>query len=75
MNKTKVEANIVLKGVKGKIDDAKNQLSLFDKLEKLRKYRLQNCVNKRKNPMLEASLSMLYQFKYIFNAKVNLIVL
>lgn len=58
VNKTKIEANIVLKGVRGKIDDAKNQLSLFDTLEKLRKFRLQNCVNKRKNPLLEESLSI-----------------
>lgn len=51
-----MEANIVLKGVRGKIDDAKNHLSLFDTLDKLRKCRLQNCVNKRKNPLLEESL-------------------
>lgn len=57
-NKTKIEANIVLKEVKGKIDDAKNQLSLLDTLEKLRKCRLQNCVNKRQNPLLEESLSI-----------------
>jgi len=48
VNKTKFDANIVLKGVRGKIDDAKNQLSLFDALEKLRKCRLQNSANKRK---------------------------
>lgn len=60
VNKTKIETNIVLKGVRGKIDDAKNQLSLLDTLEKLRKCRLQNCVNKRKNPLLEESLSIYY---------------
>ncbi|CAI6364150.1 unnamed protein product [Macrosiphum euphorbiae] len=59
VNKTKTEANIVLKGVRGKIEDAKNQISLCDNLEKLRKYRLQNCVNKRKNPLLENSLNKL----------------
>lgn len=58
INETKIEANIVLKGVRGKIDDAKNQLKLLDTLEKLRKCRLQNCVNKRKNPLLEKSLCM-----------------
>ncbi|XP_015372272.1 PREDICTED: uncharacterized protein LOC107167636 [Diuraphis noxia] len=59
VNKTKIEANIVLKGVRGKIEDAKNQLSLLDNLEKLRKCRLQNCVNKRKNPLLENSINKL----------------
>jgi hypothetical protein len=44
--------------VRGKIDDAKNQISLFDTLEKLRKCRLQNCINKRKNAILEESLSI-----------------
>jgi len=48
-----------LKGVRGKIEDAKNQISLLDNLEKLRKCRLQNCVNKRKNPLLENSISIL----------------
>jgi len=57
--KAKIEANIVLKGVRGKIDDAKNQIVLLDNLEKLRKCRLQNCVNKRKNPILEESLNKL----------------
>ncbi|XP_060849012.1 programmed cell death protein 7 [Rhopalosiphum padi] len=59
VNKTKTEANIVLKGVRGKIEDAKNQLSLLDNLEKLRKCRLQNCVNKRRNPLLENALNKL----------------
>jgi len=59
VNKTKAEANIVLKGVREKIEDAKNQLSLFDTLDKLRKSRLQNCANKRKNPLLENTLSIL----------------
>jgi hypothetical protein len=59
VNKTKTEANIVLKGVREKIEDAKNQISLFDNLEKLRNCRLQNCVNKRKNPLLENSLNKL----------------
>lgn len=59
VNKTKAEANIVLKGVREKIEDAKNQLSLFDTLEKLRKSRLQNSANKRKNPLLENTLNKL----------------
>lgn len=56
---TKIEANIFLKGIRGKIEDAKNQLKLLDTLEKLRKCRLQNCINKRKNPLLEESLNKL----------------
>lgn len=63
-----------MKGIRGKIDDAKNQLSLFDTLNNLRKCRLQNCANKRKNPTLEESLSIFYYnlHFYIFKCKFYL---
>ncbi|XP_050424393.1 uncharacterized protein LOC126835690 [Adelges cooleyi] len=64
----KTEANIVFKGVKGKIDDAKNHLSLFDMLEKLRKSRLQNCADQRKNIILEESLNKL---KNVWHQKLS----
>ncbi|XP_022170239.1 programmed cell death protein 7 [Myzus persicae] len=59
VNETKTEANIVLKRVREKIEDAKDQISLLDNLEKLRKSRLLNCVNQRKNPLFENSLKKL----------------
>ncbi|VVC30039.1 Programmed cell death protein 7 [Cinara cedri] len=59
VNETKIEANIVLKVIRGKIDDANNQLTLYDTLDKLRKFRLLNRINKRRNPLLEESLNKL----------------
>ncbi|XP_050523211.1 programmed cell death protein 7-like [Daktulosphaira vitifoliae] len=69
IEETKFETSAVLKCVKGKIDDAKNQLSLFDNLDKLRKFRLQNCANQRKNIRLEEILNKL---KLIWQEKLTL---